>query len=98
MFRNLGENNFNNPLPPPLPANLFGNLKGGNPSPNNNNSLLGGLDPNIAVLVNTLTGMNLMGGHYPKKGNFIKPTEFERTEIEDPNEWLERFNRIAEAN
>ena len=28
----------------------------------------------------------------------LKPTEFSGREIEDPNNWLERFNRIANAN
>jgi len=30
--------------------------------------------------------MNLMEGHYPREGSFIKLTEFEGTETEDPNE------------
>ena len=42
--------------------------------------------------------MNLTGGHYPREGSFIKLTEFEGTKTKDLNEWLERFNRIAEAN
>jgi len=42
--------------------------------------------------------MNLTGGYYLRKGSFIKLTKFGETEIEDPNEWLERFNRIAEVN
>jgi len=29
--------------------------------------------------------MNLMEGYYLREGSFIKPTEFEGTEIEDPN-------------
>jgi len=74
-------------------------LKGFNPSPNNNNnSLSGGLDPNVAVLVNALTGMNLIGRHYLKERSIIKLIEFGGTEIEDPNKWLERFNRIAKTN
>jgi len=48
--------------------------------------------------VNALTEMNLTREYYPRKGSFIKPTEFGGTEIEDPNEWLERFSRITEAN
>ncbi len=56
------------------------------------------LDPNVAALVNALTEMNLTGGYYPREGSFIKLTEFERTEMEDTNEWLKRFNRITEAN
>src|SRR6266540_2140067 len=77
LFRNLGENNFNNLLPLSSPVNnLFKNIGGGNPSPNNNNPLPEGLNSNVAALVNALTEMNLMGGHYLKKGSFIKPTEF----------------------
>ena len=97
LFENLRGGNFNNSLPPPPLINLFGNLEGGNPLPNNNNSP-GGLDPNVAMLVNALTGINLTGGHYSREGNFIKPTKFEGTKTENPNEWLERFNRITEAN
>ncbi len=101
-FGNLGEgeslsarnSNFNNPLS----VNPFENLGGGNPLPNNNNLPPGGLDLNVAALVNALTGMNLTGGYYLRKGSFIKLTKFGETEIEDPNEWLERFNRIAEVN
>ena len=48
--------------------------------------------------MNALTGMNLTGRHYLREGSFIKLTEFGRTETKDLNEWLERFNRIAEAN
>ncbi len=42
--------------------------------------------------------MNLTKGYYLRERSFIKLTEFERTETEDPNKWLKRFNRIAEAN
>src|SRR6266540_7294485 len=82
LFENLRENNFNNPSPSPPPVNLFGNLGGGNLLLNNNNPSEG-LDSNVAVLVNALTGMNLMGEYYSREGSFIKLTEFERTEIED---------------
>ena len=68
---------------------------GGNPA---NINHPGGLDPNVAALVNALTGMNIGGGYAPREGSFVKPGEFEGTKTEDPNEWLERFNRIAEAN
>ncbi len=51
-----------------------------------------GLNSTIA-----LTGMNLIGGHYPREGSFIKLTKFGGTKIEDLNEWLERFNCIAET-
>ncbi len=68
---------------------------GGNPANINNP---GGLDPNVAALINALTGMNIGGGYAPREGSFVKPGEFGGTETEDLNEWLERFNRIAEAN
>jgi len=51
----LGNNNNNNP--PPLPSLLSPGFGGGfNPLPGGN---AGGLDPNIAALVNILTGANL---------------------------------------
>jgi len=97
-FRNLEENNFNNPPLLPLSANLFRNIREDNLPLNNNNPSSGGLDPNVIALMNALTGMNLTGRHYLREGSFIKLTEFGRTETKDLNEWLERFNRIAEAN
>ena len=45
-----------------------------------------------------MTGANLRINHIEKKSNHIKLTEFKDTEAEDPNEWLERYNRIIEAN
>jgi len=42
--------------------------------------------------------MNIRGRYTPREGSFVKPAEFEGTKTEDLNEWLERFNRIAEAN
>ena len=83
LFGNLGGGNFNNPLPPLPSANLFENL-GGDNLPSNNNNPLGGLDPNVAVLVNVLTGMNLTEGYYLREGSFIKPTKFGGTETETP--------------
>ncbi len=87
-----GNNNNNNPSPP-LPLSGFGrgfNLPSGeNPE---------GLDPNIIVLVNTLTEANLGINHVKRKSNHIKPTEFRETEAKDSNEWLEQYNRIVEAN
>src|SRR6266540_1057192 len=102
----FGFNNTQNPLP-----GFGGGFRGGNPggppggpggppgggNPANINNP-GGLDPNVAALVNALTGMNIGGGYAPREGSFVKPGEFGGTETEDPNEWLERFNRIAEAN
>ncbi len=91
-----GNNNNNNP-PPPLPSSGFGEGLGGgfNPPPGGN---AGGLDPNVAVLVNTLTGANLGINHVDRESNHVKPTEFRETEAEDPNKWLKCYNRIAEAN
>jgi len=48
-----------------------------------------GLDPNIAVLVNTLTKANLRINHVKRESNYVKLTEFGRTEAKDLNEWLE---------
>src|SRR6266508_4514452 len=99
----FGFNNTQN-LPPGFGGGFGGGNPGGNPggppggggNPENNN--LGGLDPNVATLVNALTGMNIGGGYTSREGSFVKPGEFGGTETEDPNEWLERFNRVAEAN
>src|SRR6266540_4496312 len=64
-FRNNNNNqppgNNNNNNPPPLsllpPPGFGGGLRGGfNPPPGGN---AGGLDPNVAALVNALTGANL---------------------------------------
>ncbi len=89
-------NNNNNPLPP-LPPSGFGEGLGGgfNPPPGEN---AGGLDSNVAALVNTLTEANLGVNHVERESNHVKLTEFRGTEVEDPNEWLEYYNRIAEAN
>jgi len=57
-----------------------------------------GLDSNVAALVNTLTGANLGINYVDRELNHVKPTEFGGTEAENPNEWLERYNQIAEAN
>ncbi len=93
----LGNDNNNNSPLPPLPSSGFGEDLGGgfNPSSGEN---AGGLDPNVAALVNTLTGANLGINHVERESNHVKLTEFGETEAEDPNEWLECYNRIAEAN
>jgi len=39
--------------------------------------------------VNALTGANLGINHIKRESNHIKLTEFEGTEAEDPNKWLE---------
>src|SRR6266498_2391322 len=80
-----GNNNNNNPpLLLPLPPPGFGG--GFNPPPEGN---AGGLDSNVAALVNALTGANLGINHVDRESNHVKPTEFGGTEAEDPNEWLE---------
>src|SRR6266498_3546023 len=96
--------------PPVLGGGFGGGFGGGNPGgnpggppggpggPPGGGGNPGGLDPNVAALVNALTEMNIGGGYAPREGSFVKPGEFGGTETEDPNEWLERFNRIAEAN
>ncbi len=79
-------NNNNNPpsLPPLLSPGFEGGLEEGfNPPPGGNAR---GLDPNVAALVNALAGANLGVNHVERELNHIKPTEFERTEAEDPNE------------
>ncbi len=81
-----GNNNNNNPPPlPSLPPSGFeGGLGGGfNPPPERN---VGGLDPNVAVLVNALTRANLGVNHAEKEFNHVKPTEFGGTEVENLNE------------
>src|SRR6266540_2504335 len=84
-----GNNNNNNPPPlPPLPLPGFGGGLGGgfNPPPEGN---AGGLDPNVAVLVNALAGANLGVNYVERESNHVKLTEFEETEAENSNEWLE---------
>ncbi len=105
-------NNNNNNLPPSLLSlpgfrrglgggfNLspgFGrDLEGGfNLLPGKNT---GGLDLNVAALVNALTGVNLGINYIKRESNHVKLTEFGGTEAEDPNKWLEYYNRITEAN
>ncbi len=82
-----GNNNNNNlpPLLPPLPPPGFGGGLGGgfNPPPGGN---AGGLDPNVAALVNALTGANLEVNHVERESNHVKLTEFGGTEAENPNE------------
>ena len=96
-FRAFGNNNNNNPLLPLLlPPGFRGGLKGGFNSLSRRNA--GGLDLNVVALVNVLTGANLGINHTERESNHVKLTEFGETEVEDPNEWLEYYNRIAEAN
>src|SRR6266498_3256625 len=78
-----GNNNNNNPslLPPPGFGRGFGG--GFNPLPGGNAR---GLDLNVVALVNALAGANLGTNHIERESNYVKPTEFKRTEAEDPNE------------
>ena len=97
-FRTFREDNNNNNLPPlPLPPSGFerGLGEGFNPPLGGNAR---GLDLNIAVLVNTLAGVNLKINHVKRESNHVKLTEFRGTKAEDPNKWLEYYNRITEAN
>ncbi len=76
-------NNNNNNLPS-LPSPGFGGgLEGDFNSPPEGNAK--GLDPNITALVNTLTGANLEINQVERESNHVKLTEFEGTEVEDPN-------------
>src|SRR6266498_2493774 len=95
-FRTFGNNNNNNPSSennnnnnsPSLPlSGLEGGLGGGFNLPSGGNA--GGLDSNVAALVNALTGANLGINHVDRELNHIKLTEFRETEAKDPNEWLE---------
>src|SRR6266542_1083546 len=90
-------NNNNNNLSPPLPPPRFGGELGGDFNPPSGGNA-GGLDLNVAALVNTLTGANLEVNHVERESNHVKLTEFGGIEAEDPNEWLECYNRIAKAN
>ena len=78
------ENNNNNNLPLLLPPGFGVSLGEGFNPPSEGNA--GRLDPNIAALVNTLTGANLGINHAERESNHIKLTEFGRIEVEDPNE------------
>ena len=83
-----GNNNNNNLLPPPLSPPEFGEGtgRGFNPPLGGN---AGGLDPNVAALVNVLIGANLSINHVERESNHVKLTEFGGIEAEDPNKWLE---------
>ena len=89
-------NNNNNNLLPLLSPGFGGGLGGGfNPLLEGNAR---GLNSNVVALVNALTGANLGMNHVERESNHVKLTKFRGTEAEDPNEWLECYNRIAEAN
>ena len=72
---------------------------GNNPPPNNPE----GLDPNVIALIQALGNVNLnlpppsvIAQH--RELNLVRPAKFSGTEAEDPNEWLDAYNRAAEAN
>src|SRR6266540_2778844 len=72
-----GNNNNNNPpppspLPPLLPPGFGGGLGEGFNPPSGGNA--GGLDLNIAALVNALTGANLGVNHVKRELNHVKLT------------------------
>src|SRR6266498_2581559 len=70
-------NNNNNPPSPPLllpPPGFEEGLEGGFNPPLGRNAR--GLDPNVAALVNALTGANLGVNHVERESNHVKPTEF----------------------
>src|SRR6266542_3515516 len=75
---NLPPGNYNNNNPPLLPLlpplGFGGGLGGGFNLPPGGNAE--GLDPNVAALVNALTGANLGVNHVDRELNHIKPTEF----------------------
>ncbi len=92
----LSENNNSNNLPPLPPSGFRGELEGGFNLPSGRNAR--GLNLNVVALVNVLTGVNLGMNYIKRESNHVKLTEFRRMEAEDSNEWLERYNKIAEAN
>ncbi|SRR6266508_2317440 len=82
----LGNNNNNN-LPPFLLPGFREGLGGGfNPPPEGNAEEL---NPNVAALVNALTGANLEVNYIERESNHVKSTEFRGIEIKDLNKWLE---------
>ena len=74
-----------------------GSGTGGNPPPPPP-----GLDPNVQALIAALGGINWgAAGTHPtpeRELSLVRPTEFSGRETEDPNDCLERYNRIADAN
>src|SRR6266498_30591 len=74
-FRN---NNNNNPSLSLLSSGFGGGLEGGFNLPSEGNA--GGLDLNVAALVNALTEANLGINYIDRESNHVKPTEFGRTE------------------
>ncbi len=77
LFRGFERDN-NNPLP--LPLSGFGG--GFNSLPKKK---LRELDPNIAILVNTLMRVNLKINYIERKSNHMKLIKFRKMKVEDPN-------------
>ncbi len=95
-FEAFRENNNNN-NPPLLSLSGFKEgLRGGFNLPLRENAK--GLDPNVVALVNALIGANLGINYVKRESNHVNPIKFGGIEVENPNEWLEWYNRIAEAN
>src|SRR6266498_4262477 len=67
-------NNNNNSLPSLLSSEFEGELRGGFNPPSRGNARE--LDPNVAALVNALTGANLMINHVEGESNYVKSTKF----------------------
>ncbi|SRR6266542_2247258 len=83
-LRNNNNNNLSLLLLPRFRRGLEGGLGGGfNLLPGEN---VKELDPNVAALVNALTGANLEINYVERKSNHVKLTEFGKTKAEDPNE------------
>ncbi len=81
-----GNNNNNNSPLPVSPLGFEEGLGGGFNPPSGGN--VKELDPNVAALVNTLTGANLGINHIERELNHVKSIEFGGTKAEDPNKWL----------
>ena len=79
----LGNNNNNNPLPLP-PSGFREGLRGGFNLLSERN--VKELNTNVATLINVLTGANLGINYAKRELNYVKLTEFEGTEAENPNE------------
>jgi len=58
-------------------------LERGFNSPSERNA--GRLDPNVVALINALTGTNLKINYIERESKYVKLTEFEETEAENPN-------------
>ncbi len=52
----------------------------------------------MVVLVNVLTKANLRINHIERESNYVKFTKFKEIKVEDPNKWLEQYNKIIKTN